>query len=98
LTGDLSKIVGQVAKILNLPVGGLLGAIENLIKSLGPLLVQLLEVVKKLVQELLKDLTNVTDDLLNQLVKSGGLFSALLKLVSQLQTILNSLTSTGVGL
>jgi phage-related protein len=90
--------VEQVAKILNLPVGGLLGAIENLIKSLGPLLVQLLEVVKKLLQEVLKDLTNVTDDLLNQLVKSGGLFSALLQLVNQLQTILSSLTNSGVGL
>jgi phage-related protein len=81
---------------LNLPVGNLLTAIENLIKSLGPILVQLLEVVKKLVQELLKDLTNVTDDLLDQLVKSGGLFSALLQLVNQLQSILGALTKTGL--
>jgi hypothetical protein len=81
---------------LNLPVGGLLGAIENLIKSLGPLLVQLLEVVRKLLQEILKDLTNVTDDLLTQLTKSGGLFTALLQLVGQLQTILTSLTNAGV--
>jgi phage-related protein len=81
---------------LNLPVGNLLTAIENLIKSLGPILVQLLEVIKKLVQELLKDLTNVTDDLLNQLVKSGGLFSALLQLVNQLQSILGALTKTGL--
>jgi hypothetical protein len=96
LTGDLSGIVGQVAKILNLPVDNLVGALQNLIKSLGKVLVALLEVVKKLVQELLKDLTNVTDDLLTQLVKSGGLFSAVLQLVGQLQTILSSLTSAGL--
>lgn len=96
MTGDLSQIVGQVAKILNLPVDNLLTAIQKLIESLGSIVVQLLEVVKKLVQELLKDLTHVTDDLLNQLVKSGGLFSALLQLISQLQTIVSSLTKAGL--
>jgi phage-related protein len=88
--------VDQVAKILNLPVNGLVGALQNLIKSLGHIVVQLLEVVKKLVQELLKDLTNVTDDLLNQLVKTGGLFSSVLQLIGQLQTILGSLTKGGL--
>jgi phage-related minor tail protein len=98
LTGDLGQIIAQIAKVLNLPVGGLLGAIENLIKALGPLLVQLLNAIEHLVQELLKDLSGVTSDLINQLVKTGGLFSVLLQLVGQLQTIVNSLIKAGVHL
>ena len=56
---------------------------------------QLLQVVLKIVQQLLKDLSNL--DLLKQLSVVDQLIAVLTQLLSQLQTILSALTKAGVN-
>ncbi|KAI6184717.1 hypothetical protein M3Y97_00626000 [Aphelenchoides bicaudatus] len=94
VTGDLSQVLGQVAKILNLPVEGLVGALQDLVKSLGSVLVQILELVQKLLKELLTDLTK-NIDLVSQLSFVNQLVGVVTQLLAQLETILNAATKAG---